>query len=113
MNSIPGINEAYSKRILELFNHLPANTEIILFGSRAKGNFREGSDIDIALKGSEMGLEERDTLLNSYEELFLPWKLDIVLYALITEPDLKDHIDRMGKILHRISATRNLCPTDK
>jgi predicted nucleotidyltransferase len=99
MNKIPGIEEPYSKQILDLFKKLPKNTEAILFGSRAKGNFREGSDIDIALKGDSADLNLRDSLLMQYESLDLPWKLDIAVYDQITESALRDHIDRVGKTL--------------
>ncbi len=47
---IPGLTKEQSEKILELLQSSPAVKEIVLFGSRAKGNYREGSDIDIALK---------------------------------------------------------------
>ncbi|HLD75186.1 MAG TPA: nucleotidyltransferase domain-containing protein [Bdellovibrionota bacterium] len=93
---ISGIPDEYAKYILDLFRSLPQGAEIILFGSRAKGNAREGSDIDIAIKGKFITLEDRNTLLLKYDDLELPWKLDIVIYHLIKEPALKDHIDRAG-----------------
>ena len=99
MNSIPGISAEHSDQILALFKALPEKTQILLFGSRAKGNFREGSDIDIAVKGGSFGLDERNLILLKYDELNLPWKLDIVVYSLITDSALKEHIDRIGKPL--------------
>ena len=69
---------------------------MILFGSRAKGNFREGSDIDIALKGEETTHDQRDEILRKYDALFIPWKLDLVVYRSIKEPNLREHIDRVG-----------------
>lgn len=96
MKTIPGIQERYCEQILKLFNQLPDGKEVILFGSRAKGKFREGSDIDIALKGKKLNLETRDKLIAQYESLHFPWKLDIVIYDLIEEPGLKEHIDRVG-----------------
>ncbi|MBI4404161.1 MAG: nucleotidyltransferase domain-containing protein [Deltaproteobacteria bacterium] len=101
MTRIPGISEPYASQILGLFQNLPKNTKIILFGSRAKGNFREGSDIDIALKGGKLDLEIRDEILEQYSHLYSPWKLDIVIYSLIEEPSLKEHIDRVGIELER------------
>jgi predicted nucleotidyltransferase len=96
---IPGIEKKFSDSILELFQSLPAGCEIILFGSRSKGNYREGSDIDLALKGPAVSLEDRGRLLARYEDLYLPWKLDLVIYDLITDPALKNHIDRYGRLL--------------
>jgi predicted nucleotidyltransferase len=101
MNSqlIPGIPDDLSKKIFQLFSSESREVQFILFGSRAKGNFREGSDIDIAIKGKQVTLADRSQWLSKYEDLNLPWKLDLIIYDLIQEPALKDHIDRVGKCL--------------
>lgn len=93
---IPGIPDPSARQILDLFKPLPKGVELILFGSRAKGNAREGSDIDLAMKGSSVSLENRDVALLKYDALHLPWKLDVIIYHLIKEPALRDHIDRVG-----------------
>ena len=93
---IAGIEEKYAREIVHLFHDIPEIQEAILFGSRAKGNYREGSDIDIALKGERLNLEHRRQLQESYEALYLPWKLDLILYESINEPAVKEHIDRVG-----------------
>lgn len=93
---IPGLNLQQSQSILSLFKEDPQISEVILFGSRAKGCFREGSDIDIAVKGVALTYQNRDELLRKYENLYLPWKLDIVIYTLIENQELKEHIDRRG-----------------
>lgn len=70
-----------------------------LFGSRAKGNYRSGSDVDIAIYGSQLSLNDVLDLSNDIEDLYLPYKFDIVIYNRITEPALKEHIDRVGIVL--------------
>jgi uncharacterized protein len=68
-----------------------------IFGSRAKGNYNTGSDVDIALKGNELDFETLNQL--SYwlnEETAMPYKFDLLNYDSIKEPELKDHIDRAG-----------------
>lgn len=75
--------------------------EIILFGSRAKGTFSNGSDIDIALKGNNLGLKDILDASEGMEELLLPYKVDLVIYSRITEPTLIDHIDRVGIVLFK------------
>ena len=75
--------------------------EIILFGSRAKGSFSNGSDIDIALKGNNLRLKDILEALSETEKLLLPYKLDLVLYDRINEPALIDHIDRVGVVLFK------------
>src|SRR3989339_218637 len=98
---IAGIEKQYTKKILALFKNMPAGTSLILFGSRAKGNYREGSGIDLAIKGSGVTLDQRTQWLAEYENLFLPWKLDLVIYELTESQNLKEHIDRVGKQLLR------------
>jgi uncharacterized protein len=98
-SEIAGLTKEHSDKILNLLkSHIPVK-EIILFGSRAKGNYREGSDIDIALKG--VGVDVYNSMALANEDLFLPWKLDLVAYDIIEAPELKSHIDRLGKVLYR------------
>jgi predicted nucleotidyltransferase len=75
--------------------------EIILFGSRAKGTFKNGSDIDIALKGSNLKLKDILDASLAIDKLLLPYKLDLVIYDRVKEPALIDHIKRIGIVLFR------------
>jgi predicted nucleotidyltransferase len=69
-----------------------------LYGSRAKGNYRPGSDIDLTLLGS--GLTSGDLLKIEIEveALGLPYQVDLSLYDQIEDPALRDHIERIGLI---------------
>jgi predicted nucleotidyltransferase len=75
--------------------------EVLLFGSRAKGTFHNGSDIDIALKGKNLGLQDILDINIEIEKLLLPWKLDLVIFSRIKEPALTEHINRIGIILYK------------
>jgi predicted nucleotidyltransferase len=67
-------------------------TRAVLFGSRAKGNWRDNSDIDIAVWGNiNIG-----SLLEKMDELPTPYKFDIVNYNCISNEHLREHIDRVG-----------------
>ncbi len=92
-----GIPNEKWERILALFRKHPAITEVILYGSRANGNFHDGSDIDLALKGEKLSSLEVNQITLAYEDLYFLWKLDLILYETISNPDLKSHIDRVGK----------------
>ncbi len=74
--------------------------KIILFGSRAKGNHQKGSDIDLAIFGKKI---TQNTLVKLSEKLnsesMLPYFFDILIYANINNNELKEHIDRVGKII--------------
>ena len=93
---IPGIPDSASKAIIDLLKFIPGQKGLVLFGSRAKGNFREGSDIDIAVMGNGVDIGQKDRFLLKYEDLYLPWKLDLIFYETISEPALKEHIQRVG-----------------
>ena len=82
-----------------IVNVLETNNKVskaLLFGSRAKGNFEPGSDIDIAIKGAALKLNDVIDLRIVFDELLLPYKFDIVIFNRISEPDLLDHIKRVG-----------------
>ena len=70
--------------------------QVVLFGSRAKGNHRESSDWDIALKGSDLSLPDVLSMQVQIDELWLPCAVDLVVYGSIQNSALKEHIDRIG-----------------
>lgn len=84
-----------------IFSAHPGIEKAILYGSRAKGNFKPGSDIDIVLCAPELSLNELFRIENELDDLLLPWKIDLSLYHQISNPDLADHIKRIGKILYK------------
>ena len=86
--------------VSELVKNLKIN-EIVLFGSRAKGTFKNGSDIDIALKGDRLDLNDILDATSDIEKLLLPYKLDLVIFNRIKEPALIDHIKRVGIVLYK------------
>lgn len=53
------------------------NYKFMLFGSRARGDYKENSDIDIAVLGKT---NERDEYLirNSFDLLDIPYTIDII-----------------------------------
>jgi predicted nucleotidyltransferase len=70
--------------------------QIILFGSRAKGFFKEGADIDLALKGEKLNLNDIINASLELDNLLLPYKIDLVIFERIKEQGLIDHINRIG-----------------
>lgn len=83
--------------IRQVVQRFPVVEQVILFGSRAKGNYKPGSDIDLAIKGSHIDHDisvKLAEILN--EETMLPYFFNIVHYDLLTEQRLIQHIDRIG-----------------
>jgi predicted nucleotidyltransferase len=101
MNS--GLRQSDLDEIILVMKQFPAVEQAILFGSRAKGTFKRGSDVDIAIKGRDIDHEIVIKLLFQLnEESSLPYFFDIVHYEEISEKALQEHIDRVGQsIYHR------------
>lgn len=70
---------------------------MILFGSRAKGNFRKGSDIDLAIVSEKNTPKIAERLHFDLEETHLPYFVDVVDVNKITSLKLKEHIQQCGK----------------
>ncbi|KAF0209975.1 MAG: DNA polymerase beta domain-containing [Ignavibacteria bacterium] len=73
--------------------------KLILFGSRAKNNFRKGSDIDIAIIADELSLSELNQIRVDLSELLLPYKVDVIDYMTISNKDIIEHINKVGVTL--------------
>lgn len=87
-------------KIQQVLSHHPEVEEAILYGSRAKGNYRNGSDIDLTLKGETLTLNQQFSIENEIDDLLLPYKMDISILQQIQNPDLLDHIERVGKVFY-------------
>lgn len=70
-----------------------------VYGSRAKGNFRPGSDIDLTLEGPELTFRDLTRISTALDDLMLPWKIDLSLLSHMDNPALRQHIERVGKPL--------------
>lgn len=72
----------------------------VIFGSRAKGNYKIGSDIDIAIYGENVNFDVLSKLHSILEEKSpMPYFFDIVDYSHLNHKELKEHIDRVGKVI--------------
>lgn len=73
--------------------------KVIVYGSRAMGNYRNGSDIDLTIKGNLTSRNFYD-ILQELDDLMLPYLIDLSKIEDIANPDLLDHIRRRGKIFY-------------
>lgn len=100
MNSF-GISDRTYQKLLDTFSKHREIKEVLIFGSRAKGNYKTGSDIDLALKGEKVGPElifRLKSLFNS--RLSIPYKVDVVGYDYLIHPELKEHINCAGQLIY-------------
>lgn len=96
-----GIDEMDLKRIVDIIKRNSNVSAAVLFGSRAKGTHELGSDIDIAIKGKKIRLNDIIELKISFDELSLPYKFDLVIYDRISDPALLEHVNRVGVDLYK------------
>lgn len=93
-----GLTESTIKLINAVFASHPQIEQVILYGSRAKGNYRVGSDIDLTMVGGDITLSDLMNIDAELDDLLLPYKIDLSLLHKIDDPDLVDHIKRVGAV---------------
>ncbi|MCH7401210.1 restriction endonuclease subunit S [Belliella kenyensis] len=91
-----GLSDIIVEKLQNIFAENAKVDKAIVFGSRAKGNYKEGSDIDIAIKGQDFNFDDTLSLHQKFDDTNIPYKVDLINYHTIKEPELKDHIDRVG-----------------
>jgi predicted nucleotidyltransferase len=95
-----GLKTATIEKINRVFSTHPQIEQVILYGSRAKGNYRDGSDIDLTIKGKTVTLSQLLKIENALDDLLLPFKIDLSLLHKIDDPALIDHILRIGMVFY-------------
>ena len=92
-----GLKDSYLQNIIHTLQEYKEIKEAFIFGSRAKGNYQDSSDIDIALKG-DINLKLIAKLKAVFEESNIPYFVDIVSYE--NAPlGLKESIDKNSKAI--------------
>ena len=95
---IPGVPEPSCQRLAEVLLSQPGLEQAWLFGSRAMGRHRPGSDLDLCLIGDAITHLDRLRLMHAIDELLLPWSVDLALWHELPE-DLRGHLQRAGRCL--------------
>ncbi len=95
-----GLRESDIDYIIKTIEKFPEIDKAVIFGSRAKGNYKPGSDVDIAIYGENVTFDTVVGLHAILEEKGpLPYFFDIVDYSHLKHKELKEHIDRVGKVI--------------
>lgn len=95
-----GIYAESLQKILEILQSYPAIDQVLIYGSRANGNFREGSDIDLTFKG-KITSDELDDIRQKLDDSFIPYIFDLSRFKDIKNQNLLDHINRVGTIFYK------------
>ncbi len=98
-----GLSESTVERIRDVLADFPDVEKAVLYGSRAKGNHRPSSDIDLTLYGSAIGQSQLARIDAAIDDLLLPYKIDLSEMVSLTHPALLDHIRRVGMVFYEKS----------
>jgi predicted nucleotidyltransferase len=92
-----GLKEATIQKICAVFAKFPQVDKAMLYGSRAKGNYKNGSDIDLTLCGdADLTLDVLYKIMHELDDLLLPYTIDLSIFSDISDPDVVEHIRRLG-----------------
>ena len=97
-----GLPDRTLDTLTAIFRKYPGIRQAILYGSRAKGNYRNGSDIDLSLK-TENNFDFTSLLqiAGDFDDSDIPYLIDVSVYDDLSNNELKAHIDRVGKVLYK------------
>ena len=96
-----GLKETIIDKINSVFENYSEIEKVIIYGSRAKGNYRPGSDIDITLIGKNLEYSILSKINISIDDLNTPYLFDISIFDRLNSSDLEEHINRVGQIFYK------------
>ncbi len=96
-----GLPDATLAVIRQILAACPAVEKAVLYGSRAKGTYRPGSDIDLTLFGDRLDLRMLTDLAARLEESPIPYQVDLSLWKLLDHAALREHIERVGVVFYQ------------
>ena len=95
-----GLNDNTRKKIQSVFTKYSQIETVIIYGSRAKGNYKTGSDIDLTIKGQGLNFPLIYKIEQDLDDLYLPYTFDISIFSNINNTNLIGHINKVGKVFY-------------
>jgi len=97
-----GLKEATIQKICAVLSKYPQVEKAVLYGSRAIGNYKNGSDIDLTLIGGD-NLTQRllCQIMDEIDDLLLPYSFDLSIFQHISDPEVIEHIQRVGVVFYQ------------
>lgn len=95
-----GLEEITIKKINEVFSRFPEIKEVVLYGSRAMGNYKTGSDIDLTILSDKIEMPTLYKIERELDDLLLPYTIDLSVHRYIQNPNLLDHIKNVGNTFY-------------
>lgn len=96
-----GLKESTIQKICDVLARHPQVEKAVIYGSRAKGDYKNGSDIDLTLHGDkDLTLDILYSTMGEIDDLLLPYTIDLSIFHNITDKDVISHIKRVGILFY-------------
>ena len=95
-----GLSDTVIKELQDIFRRHANIEKVLIFGSRSKGNYRPGSDIDLAVIGKNLDYSQLLEIHCEIDDLELLYSIDLLDYQKKIGTPLGDHIDRVGQVFY-------------
>jgi predicted nucleotidyltransferase len=95
-----GLSDKTCATIRQILGQYPQIEKAVLYGSRAKGNYKNGSDVDLTLMGAALDLRLLLSVAGALEDSDIPYTVDLSLFEQIENPALREHIERVGQVFY-------------
>jgi len=99
MNS--GLSDTELNKLRGIFSQYTDIEKVVLYGSRAKGNYKPFSDVDITLIGDTLTHNQLNKLSLDVDDLLMPYEFDISIFHTLKNNDLIEHIERVGITIYQ------------
>lgn len=97
-----GLSDQTLQKIQDVFMRYPQVEEAVLYGSRARGDYKNGSDIDLTLHGGDALTHTiLSRIANDLDDQLLPYTIDLSIFKNIRNPEMVDQIERVGVALYQ------------
>jgi predicted nucleotidyltransferase len=97
-----GLSAQTLQKIRDVFMRYPQVEEAVLYGSRARGDHKNGSDIDLTLRGGNaLTHTTLSRIANDLDDQLLPYTIDLSIFKNIRNPEMIDQIERVGIALYK------------
>ncbi|MEK7747879.1 MAG: nucleotidyltransferase domain-containing protein [Nitrospirota bacterium] len=93
-----GLSPRIAGLVRQILAAFPEVEKAVIYGSRAKGNYKNGSDIDLTLMGDALDYKILSAVAGALDESLIPYTVDLSLFEKIENPALREHIERVGVV---------------
>ncbi len=98
-----GLPEQTTAIMRNILARYPQVEQAIIYGSRAKGTYRPGSDIDLTLIGQLLSYEDLLQIMGEFYDSAIPYTVDVSVFDYIDDAAVRDHIERRGQVFFQRS----------